>query len=302
MHVGAFRAAGAHVVALCGLDLASTREIARHENVELATDDLGTLCREVELVVVASPDAWHATHVEAALRAGRHVMCEKPLSRTLEEARTMRALADASGRRCAVNFPYRQLPPLVALRAWLPRVRHLEVNLRSSFVGPTDLSADFGGMSHVIDAALWLCRGTPESVLAAFDGSAVSLKLSLRGGCFVNFVHRATVEPGIHGAWSLAGDGFEAGFFAGYLPTIGGWRIGAPRACLGGAWHDVGPSAEPEPGKIEPWAEAHVTAARAFLSGELERLASFREGLEVQAVLAAARHASVSGRRELVML
>jgi predicted dehydrogenase len=119
MHVGAFRAAGAEVAALCGKTVEHTREVAAREGIPLATTDVRELCAAVDVVVVASPDALHRAHVVAALDAGRAVLCEKPLARTEEEAQAMVERARASGRLCAVNFPYRMLPPLRALRAWL---------------------------------------------------------------------------------------------------------------------------------------------------------------------------------------
>src|SRR5512134_2685697 len=89
MHVGAFRAAGATVAALCGRNLEKTRGIAAREGIALATTDVAELCREVDLVVVASPDSLHRDHAHAAIAAGRHVLCEKPLGMTLEQAREL---------------------------------------------------------------------------------------------------------------------------------------------------------------------------------------------------------------------
>ncbi len=300
MHIGAFRAAGAQVVAICGRNLDKTRGIAQREGIATATNDVAALCRDVDIVVVASPDGMHRDHVKTALSVGRHVLCEKPLAMTLDEANDLAATAEASGRRCAVSFPYRQLPPLVALRRWLPRVREIDVTLRSSFVTTLEGSGDFGGVSHVIDAALWLSGAGPESVSASISGRSVSLNVALHGGGVLNIVHRPTVEPGIHGSWSIAGDGFEAGFFAGYQPSLSGWRVSAPRACVEGTWRDVAPGVDPRAHQREPWAEAHVAAARAFLAGDLARLATFRDGARVQAVLDAVARSQASGRREAV--
>jgi hypothetical protein len=49
--------------------------------------------KSVDAVVVATPDHSHAVASAAAIRAGKHVFCEKPLTRTVQEARTLRALA-----------------------------------------------------------------------------------------------------------------------------------------------------------------------------------------------------------------
>lgn len=300
MHVGAFRAAGAEVTVLCGRDAHKTSEIARREGIPHATTDVAELCRVVDAVVVASSDSMHHAHVLAALKAGRHVFCEKPLAMTLQEANELVAAVPPS-LRAVVGFPYRQLPPLIALRNWLASVapaREVEVVLRSSFMMRTgsEGSGDFGGASHPIDAALWLTRSNPEWVQASLDGHALSLQVGLSHGARLTLSHRPTVEPGIHGSWSVDGDGWEAGFFAGYQPSLGGWRVSSPRAFIDGAWRDVAPGVEARPGEREPWAEAHVAAARIFLGAPGE-LATFRDGAAVQAVLDAAARSRLMNRR-----
>ena len=45
--------------------------------------------KELDAVIVATPDFWHAEHTIAGLKAGKHVYCEKEMSNTLEGARSM---------------------------------------------------------------------------------------------------------------------------------------------------------------------------------------------------------------------
>ncbi len=61
--------------------------------------------RDIDLVLVCTPPYVHAPISIAALRAGKHVLCEKPLSRTLEEAEAMVAVAQETGRilKCGLN-------------------------------------------------------------------------------------------------------------------------------------------------------------------------------------------------------
>ncbi len=57
------------------------------------TDFRDLLQSDVDAVVIATPDHWHASISAAALRAGKHVFCEKPLTHTISEARALRQLA-----------------------------------------------------------------------------------------------------------------------------------------------------------------------------------------------------------------
>jgi predicted dehydrogenase len=65
---------------------------------------------EVELVVVATPNAYLVPVAEAALAAGRHVLMEKPMGRSLAEAERLAAAASVSGRVLKVGFNHRYHP------------------------------------------------------------------------------------------------------------------------------------------------------------------------------------------------
>lgn len=74
---------------------------------------------DVQLVDVCTPGSSHAEIAVASLEAGKHVLCEKPLANTVEEARAMvRAAAKArdQGVRSMVGFNYRRLPALALAR------------------------------------------------------------------------------------------------------------------------------------------------------------------------------------------
>lgn len=67
---------------------------------------------DADLVDVASPNHLHREHVETALAAGCHVVCEKPLASNLADALAMADLARSSGRHTSVWFNYRRTPAL----------------------------------------------------------------------------------------------------------------------------------------------------------------------------------------------
>jgi predicted dehydrogenase len=67
-------------------------------------------CPEVDLVDVVTPNNMHAEVALAALRAGKHVACEKPIARTIDEARQMVAAAKEAGKQTFVWYNYRRCP------------------------------------------------------------------------------------------------------------------------------------------------------------------------------------------------
>jgi len=74
---------------------------------------------DVGLVDVCTPGSSHAEISIAALEAGKHVLCEKPLANTVEEARAMAAAADraaAVGVRAMVGFNFRRVPAVALAR------------------------------------------------------------------------------------------------------------------------------------------------------------------------------------------
>ncbi|HEX2527701.1 MAG TPA: Gfo/Idh/MocA family oxidoreductase [Geminicoccus sp.] len=70
----------------------------------------------VEIVVVNTPNHLHAPMALAAIRAGKHVHCEKPLGLSPAECRSMTLAAEAAGVRTIVGFNYRQNPATALAR------------------------------------------------------------------------------------------------------------------------------------------------------------------------------------------
>ena len=66
--------------------------------------------KELDAVIIATPDFWHAQHTIDCLKAGKHVYCEKEMSNTLEGARSM-VLAAARDRQAPADRPPAPLEP-----------------------------------------------------------------------------------------------------------------------------------------------------------------------------------------------
>jgi predicted dehydrogenase len=73
---------------------------------------------DIDLVDICTPGDTHAEIAVAALTAGKHVLCEKPLANTVEQARTMvEAAAAAPGRQAMVGYTYRRTPAVALARS-----------------------------------------------------------------------------------------------------------------------------------------------------------------------------------------
>jgi predicted dehydrogenase len=98
-HVPALRAAGFDVLAVVGRDAVRTRHRARLFDVPRALTSLeeALALPGADAVTIATPPHTHAELAHAAIAAGRHVLCEKPLARDRVEAVAMRSAAEAAG-------------------------------------------------------------------------------------------------------------------------------------------------------------------------------------------------------------
>jgi predicted dehydrogenase len=87
------------IVALCDVDLNRAAPVRRQFPRARFYEDFRRLLdqRDVEAVVISIPDHMHAVVGVAALRAGKHVYCEKPLAHTVHEVRVMRETAARQG-------------------------------------------------------------------------------------------------------------------------------------------------------------------------------------------------------------
>ena len=127
--------ARARRVALCGRDAAGVATAAQRLGWDSTETDWRALIQrdDVDLVDICVPGDLHAEIAIAALGAGKHVLCEKPLANTVEEARAMVAAADAArhlGVRAMCGFNYRRVPAVALMRQLiaagrLGQIRHV---------------------------------------------------------------------------------------------------------------------------------------------------------------------------------
>jgi predicted dehydrogenase len=97
------------LVALCDVDGKRLQEAATELGVQQTYTDAIRMFREAGLdaVSIATPNKFHAPLTIAALEQGLHVLCEKPMARTVSEAERMLAAARKARRNLMINFSFR---------------------------------------------------------------------------------------------------------------------------------------------------------------------------------------------------
>ena len=99
----------AEVVAAGNLHAASLETLARDFGIPKAYTDFELMAQDpdIDAVVVGLPNYLHAPVTIQMLRAGKHVLCEKPMAMTVAEAQAMVDAADASGRQLMIAYMWR---------------------------------------------------------------------------------------------------------------------------------------------------------------------------------------------------
>src|SRR5437879_10635626 len=104
----------ANVVALCDSDPATLQKASQQTRISVTSTNYEEIVRreDVHAVIVATPNFLHAPIAQAAIAAGKHVLCEKPLAMSYAEAIQMADAADKSGVRHLTAFTYRFVPAM----------------------------------------------------------------------------------------------------------------------------------------------------------------------------------------------
>ena len=109
--------AGDEVVAVCAAHEDTAKKLAAQFGCQHDTDWRRTVSRkDVEGVVICTPPSNHKDASIAAAEKGKHVLCEKPLARTSEEARAMMAVAKKANTLLKCGFNIRYHPAIAEIR------------------------------------------------------------------------------------------------------------------------------------------------------------------------------------------
>lgn len=112
VHSRAARAAGAEIAGIASSSPASAARAKDRLGVEQAYASAQDLVEDdmIDVIHVCTPNATHAALAEAALKAGKHVVCEKPLATNVQDATKLVEMAATAGTVATVPFIYRFHP------------------------------------------------------------------------------------------------------------------------------------------------------------------------------------------------
>ena len=202
------------MAAICGRDEAGVREAAGSLGWDSYETDYRRLIGrdDVGLVDVVTPGNTHREIVLAALEAGKHVICEKPLANSLAEAREMLVAAREAGTINAVCFNYRRAPAVQLAKRLvdegrLGTIRHWRATYLQDFIMDPDfpliwrLKKELAGSgalgdigAHIVDLSQFLLGPVSEVV-----------------GMMETFVKERPLEGASAGGGLLASGGAETG-------------------------------------------------------------------------------------------
>jgi predicted dehydrogenase len=177
-HLEGFRMAGAEVVAVADVNLKSAEKAAEANNIPVALGSVEALLEiaDIDAVSVIVPNKFHAGLCIDALKAGKHVFCEKPPAMNAAEMREAIVASQASGKTLMFNFNNRARPLCSAVKARIDSGEVGKINsAQAKWIRRTGIPG-FGGwftqkklsgggplidLLHMLDLALYY-MGYPE--------------------------------------------------------------------------------------------------------------------------------------------
>ncbi|MBN2468580.1 MAG: Gfo/Idh/MocA family oxidoreductase [Deltaproteobacteria bacterium] len=155
-----------NLVGVVDVDGERGREVAEKHNTQYFTDP-ALLFDKVKAVSIAVPTSLHYAVAQEFLQRGIHVLIEKPMTVTVDEARTLIDVAQSKGCVLQVGHLERFNPALYALRETLTNPRFIESHRLQSFIErATDVDVIMDLMIHDIDVILNLVKSDVKEVRA----------------------------------------------------------------------------------------------------------------------------------------
>ena len=233
------RARGNRLAAVLGSKAKGAAAYAERHSLEASYVDLKRFLAHPELdaVWVASPPDLHRQHVLAALKAGKHVLCEKPMAVTVADCKAMVRAAAAAKRELRIGFNNRAQPTLQRLAKRVASGHFgtaLEARVQVYYPYPSAPPAwrqnrtrsggwaigDIG--THLLDVLCWMMNSTPKAAYGHLTNECWGFKTDDHAAVSVTFKNGAVGS--ITACTGAAGGAPRVEFYgtAGYFILRGG--------------------------------------------------------------------------------
>jgi len=302
----------AELVAIADVALDRARGAADELEIQHAFGSLEAMldCKDVQAVVIATPDKFHSATVQATAKAGKDIFCEKPLGLSLFEASAMLEEVEKAGVRLQVGFMRRYDPAYAAAKRRIDAgeigIPVIFKSLGSDKDGPP-LSAyhsNVNGMLfytntiHDFDLARWL-MGDEVSEVHAFTTVAIRPEVARFGDVVASVVNLRFGQGAIGNIESHAQAlyGYDVRTeIVGSKASIMIGNVAGTQAALLGANGSLQPTADHF---LTRFADAYITEMRDFVDSMLEDRApriSGEDGLKALAIAVAAENSYIAGK------
>jgi predicted dehydrogenase len=318
VHAERFREiTGCQLVAACDVDAGRAKAFAEKHGIPKVFTSAEALLAgaDCDAVTIVTPDAFHAPVALLCLKAGKHVLCEKPLALNHQDAKKMVAAAKRAGVVNMVNFSYRDWPCIQAAadairRGQIGEIRHVEASYLQAWLASKAwgdwrttpawlwrLSSGHGSKGvlgdvgvHIVDYATFPCGPVKEVYcrMRAFPkapGDRIGeYKLDANDSAVINVEFANGALGTIHTSRWVGGHANRLSLkIAGTKGTIAmdsdisttSYKICNGKGLDKGEWRDV--TCKPVPNNYQRF----ITAIRSGTPGE----ADFTRGADVQKVL-----------------
>jgi len=204
------------VIAICDKDEELLKQTAAKHNIPVAVTDVDKILGDarIKVVTVAVPDHFHAAYTIAALKAGHHVLCEKPMAPTVKECQEMAAASERTGRKLMIGQSYRYSPAYMVVKQAVDRgeagkVYFVESEYWNNLTAAQGVGGwrndpkirhPFVGGSHALDLMRWVAGDVAEvsalanhlAYLAQPTDDCIMANVKFVSGC----IGRALVSSG----------------------------------------------------------------------------------------------------------
>ncbi|UCC12162.1 MAG: Gfo/Idh/MocA family oxidoreductase [candidate division WOR-3 bacterium] len=209
-----------NVVALCDPDVRKLDHLSQKYNIPVRCQDYQEILDtpEIDAVIIATPNYLHAPMAIAAMKYGKHVLCESPMAVTHQETLEMVDAARASGKKLALAMNNRLRPDVQTLHAFirgaeLGQIYYIKsgwlIGSREWKLSPWRLEQlkSGGGVflgygTTVLDIALFLLKNKrPSQIFASTHRKEPEAQVEDTGLCIINFTDDTVLTVEV--SWSL---------------------------------------------------------------------------------------------------